>query len=143
VIGGIAERMLGSPRVTADFDVCPATTRANLERLAAALNELDARLRIEDAPSELWNEHRLHSHTSIALITTYGFLDIWFRPDGTGGYDDLIEKAIAVEVAGLEIKVAHLDDILRNKQAIGGPKYLSQLPLLRDLQRRRRERGLP
>jgi hypothetical protein len=149
VIGGVAERMLGSPRLTADFDVCPATTRANLGRLAAALDELDARFRIEDVEgddvevAEPWNVRSFSSFTSLALVTRYGFFDVWFRPDGTGGYDDLIKKAIDVEIAGHSIKVAHLDDILRNKQAIGGPKYLSQLPLLRELQRRRRARGLP
>jgi hypothetical protein len=149
VIGGVAERMLGSPRLTADFDICPATTRANLERLAAALNELEARFRIEDVEPdgvtlpEPWNARSFGSFASLALITRYGFFDVWFRPDGTGGYDDLIVKAIDVEVGGLHVKVAHLDDILRNKQAIGGPKYLSQLPLLRELQRRRRARGLP
>ena len=35
--------MLGSPRTTDDFDICPATSRANLERLAAMLNDVEAR----------------------------------------------------------------------------------------------------
>jgi hypothetical protein len=147
ILGGVAERLLGSPRVTEDFDICPATTRPNLEQLAAVLNELQARFRAGGpegfAPPEPWNVRSFGSYTSLALITRHGFFDVWFRPDGTGGFDDLIEKAVDVEVAGMNVKVAHLDDILRNKQAIGGPKYLSHLPLLRDLQRRRREHGLP
>ncbi len=149
IIGGVAERILGSPRVTEDFDICPATSRANLERLAGTLNELDARFRaegleLEGLPApEPWDARSFGSYTSLALITRYGFFDVWFRPDGTGGYDDLSKKAIDVEVAGMKVKVAHLDDIMRNKQAVGGPKYLSHLPLLRDLSRRRREQGLP
>jgi hypothetical protein len=149
ILGGVAERMLGSPRVTDDFDICPATTRANLERLAAVLNELEARFRTAGSepegcpPVEAWSARSFGSYTSLALITRYGFFDVWFRPDATRGYDDLIEKAIDIEVAGMNVKVAHLDDILRMKQAIGGPKYLSHLPLLRDLQSRRREQGLP
>jgi hypothetical protein len=148
IVGGVAERILGSPRVTDDFDICPATTRANLKRLAAVLNGLGARFRTEGLereglpPPEAWNARSFGSFTSLALVTRYGFLDVWFRPDGTGGYDDLIENAIDAQVGSIEVKVAHLDDILRNKQAIGGPKYLSHLPLLRDLQRRRREQGL-
>jgi hypothetical protein len=95
------------------------------------------------APPERWSARSIGSYTSLALSTRFGFFDVWFRPDGTGGFDDLIRKAIDTEVAGMKAKVAHLDDILRNKQAIGGPKYLSHLPLLRELQRRRHEQGLP
>jgi hypothetical protein len=149
IVGGVAERILGSPRVTDDFDICPATTRANLERLAAVLNDVEARCRTEGLenqgfpPPEAWNARSFGSFTGLALVTRHGFLDVWFRPDGTGGYDDLIKNAIDAEVGSISVKVAHLDDILRNKQAIGGPKYLSHLPLLRDLQRRRRDQGLP
>jgi hypothetical protein len=149
IVGGVAERILGSPRVTDDFDICPATTDANLDRLATVLNEVEARFRTEGLedegfpPPEAWSAGSFGAFTSLALITHYGFLDVWFRPDGTRGYDDLIRNAIDAEVGSIAVKVAHLDDILRNKQAIGGPKYLSHLPLLRDLQRRRRDQGLP
>lgn len=149
IVGGVAERILGSPRVTDDFDICPAIARTNLERLASILNEVDARFRAEGleleafSPPEAWNANSFGSFTSIALTTRFGFFDVWFRPDGTGGYDDLIRNAIDAEVGPISVKVAHLDDIVRNKEAIGGPKYLSQLPLLRELQRRRREQDLP
>jgi hypothetical protein len=32
---------------------------------------------------------------------------------------------------------------MRIKRAVGGPRYLAQLPLLEELQRQRRARGLP
>lgn len=147
LIGGVAERILGSPRVTADLDICPASDEESLARLAAALNELDARFRVEGVeavtPPEPWSARSFGSYTSLALVTRFGFFDVWFRPDGTTGYHDLIRNAIDVEVAGVVVKVANLDDIIRNKQAIGGAKYLAQLPLLRQLQLSRRERGLP
>jgi hypothetical protein len=148
ILGGIAERILGSPRTTDDFDVCPATSRANLARLAAMLNEVEARWAppgLEELgfePVEPWNAASFKAQTSLALITAYGKLDIWFRPDGTGGYDDLIKRAIAVEVGELNAKVVHLEDSMRIKRTIGGTKYLGHLPLLRDVQRQRREQGL-
>lgn len=79
---------------------------------------------------------------SLSLITSYGKFDIWFQPDGTTGYDDLITNAVDVKVTGLDAKVVHLEDSIRIKRAIGGPKYLGHLPLLRELQRQRREQGL-
>jgi hypothetical protein len=148
ILGGVAERMLGSPRTTDDFDICPATSRANLQRLAAMLNEIEARWAppgMEETgfePVERWTAATFTSQTSLSLLTAYGKLDIWPRPDGTAGYEDLIESAVDVEVDGLKAKVVHLEDSMRIKRTIGGPKYLGHLPLLRDLQRLRRERGL-
>ena len=42
--GALAARLHGFPRVTADADITPARDPGNLERLAAALRELDARV---------------------------------------------------------------------------------------------------
>jgi hypothetical protein len=148
IIGGVAERILGSPRTTDDFDICPAMSKANLERLAAMLNEVEAIWRppgLEEAGFpvvEPWSARSFTSQTSLALRTRFGPLDIWPRPDGTEGYDDLITKAVDVEVGGLRAKAVHLDDSIRIKRAIGGPKYLTHLPLLREVQRQRRARGL-
>lgn len=148
ILGGVAERILGSPRTTDDLDICAATTQANLARLAAMLNEVEARWLppgLEATgfpPVERWNARSFASHTSVALLTRYGRFDIWFRPDGTDGYDDLIEKALDARIGEDTVKVVHVDDSIRIKRAIGGTKYLSHLPLLRDLQRQRREQGL-
>src|SRR6266508_1168441 len=50
LIGAAAARIAGAPVVTEDLDVTPATDRENLERLAAALRELGARLRSSAEP---------------------------------------------------------------------------------------------
>lgn len=148
ILGGVAERLLGSPRITDDFDICPATSRANLERLADVLNEVGARwlppgLESEGFdPVEPWNAASFKGHTSLALTTPYGRFDIWLRPERTTGYDELIRNAVDVEVAGMKTKVVHLDDSIRIKRAIGDPRYLSHLSLLHALQRQRREKGL-
>ena len=143
VIGGVAERLLGSPRLTDDFDICAAEDRENKERLAGALNDLEAVFRppgVEEGypPPEPWSAKSFSSFTSLALTTTNGWLDVWFRPDGTNGYRDLIRGAVEMEVAGSKVKVAGLDDIIRSKEAAATTKYLSHLPLLRELREQRR-----
>ncbi len=55
------------------------------------------------------------------------------RPDGTTGYADLLRKAGREVIAGAEVAVADIDDLIRMKEAIGDVKYLSHLPLLREL----------
>jgi hypothetical protein len=51
VIGGQAEALFGSPRVTLDTDLTYRRTPENLERLAAVLRSLHPKLR--DAPPDL------------------------------------------------------------------------------------------
>jgi len=143
LIGGVAERLLGSPRGTGDIDICPAREAANLERLAAALNELEAALRLPGLesgvpPPEAWEARSFRPSTGLALTTRSGWLDVWFVPDGTSGYPDLMENATELQVGGLRLHVASIDDLIRTKKAAGGPKYLSHLPLLRELRRLRR-----
>jgi hypothetical protein len=45
IIGGQAETLMGSPRVTYDTDLCYRRTPENIKRLAAALSELGVELR--------------------------------------------------------------------------------------------------
>lgn len=47
LIGGIAAVAHGSPFPTEDVDTTPLSTKDNLERLSAALTELDAHVRTE------------------------------------------------------------------------------------------------
>ena len=44
LIGGLAAVLHGSPLPTLDADICPLRTTENLEKLAAALAEIDARV---------------------------------------------------------------------------------------------------
>ena len=50
LIGGLAATLHGSALVTNDADITPRRDRDNLDRLAAALRELNARLRTSTEP---------------------------------------------------------------------------------------------
>ena len=50
VVGGIAARLRGAPLLTQDLDITPARDHGNLERLAKALEDLEARLRTATEP---------------------------------------------------------------------------------------------
>src|SRR5438552_19069007 len=50
LIGGLAAVLHGSPLPTLTMDISPSPERPNLERLAAALREMEARPRTPDAP---------------------------------------------------------------------------------------------
>lgn len=147
MIGGIGARLWGSPLLTDDVDICPGTGAPNLRRLAAALNEMQARFR----PPELeqgsftppWDERAFAPYLggSLAITCDLGWIDLWFHPDGTEGYADLIRRAATVEVGEIRVRLAALEDIIRSKEASGRQKDLERLPHLRDLRREIEKRG--
>ena len=125
--------------MTADADITPSRDRENLERLAAALRELDARIYTETVPEglvfdcsapmlergELWN-----------LVTSAGRLDVVFMPSGTEGFEDLVSGAVRFEVYGIELLVASLEDIVRSKEAADRPQDRQDVVIIREMLRR-------
>jgi len=136
VIGGLAGILYGSPQVTFDADICPEGGKANLERLAAALREMEARIRSSDIPAGLpfaCDAAFLARVDMVNLITRFGDLDLSFHPSGTGGFDDLASRARAMRVKGWDVRVAALEDVIRSKEAAARPKDQRTLPILRQL----------
>lgn len=136
LIGGMAAALHGADHVTTDVDVSPAIDTANLERLAAALRDLDARIRVEGEPDGVPFDAAadLLARAQILNLTTRaGDLDISTLPSGTQGYDDLRRDAVTVEIHGTPVTVASLADVIRSKEAAGRARDLAVLPLLRRL----------
>jgi hypothetical protein len=145
LIGGLAAVLHGAPHVTTDVDVVPEDGQANLERLSAALRDLDARIRTTGEPEGIPFDHSAESLSRVRvwnLQTSKGDLDITFEPSGTRGYDDLRKDVVRMEVRGIDVPVASLADVVRSKEAAGRARDRAALPALRELlARQRRERG--
>ena len=134
LIGALAARLHGFPRLTADADITPAGDKLNLERLALALNELDAKIYTDSLPEGLafdCSAATLARARMWNLVTKAGRLDIAFEPAGVNGYDDLKKDAERFEAFGVRFFVASLDDIIRSKEAAGRPKDLDDVAILR------------
>jgi hypothetical protein len=138
LIGGLAATLHGAAYVTVDLDITPSTHRENLDRLSAALRDLDAKVRSVDAPDESGLPFD-HAGESLArarvwnLTTSAGNLDICVEPAGTSGYEDLRRDAVTIELGGARVKVASLADVVRSKEAAGREKDRLALPMLRRL----------
>jgi hypothetical protein len=147
VIGGLAAELRGSPYVTRDVDVTPARTKKNFERLASALRELDARLRVQDLVEPVavpLDASSFEQGTTWTYVTKFGFLDVALLPDGTRGYDDLKRGATRERLTeSLTVSVASLADVIRSKEAAGREKDRAVLPVLRQVLERSQqmERG--
>jgi len=144
VVGAFSAVVQGYPLATQDIDVTPASERENLERIAAALLELGARLQVPVGEGIAFpiDAKMLGEATSWTLVTDAGPLDLVFAPAGTKGYEDVLQDAVQQELRGVPVLLASIPDVIRMKEAADRPKDHAVLPALRQTLEviRRRER---
>jgi hypothetical protein len=139
LIGALAARLYGFPRLTADADITPSMDEENLVRLASALRELHSKVYTESIPEGLvfdCSAPTLKRARMWNLVTSAGRIDVAFEPAGTKGYEDLATDAQKFEAFGVTFLVASLDDIIRSKEAAARPKDLEDVAVLRAMKRR-------
>jgi predicted nucleotidyltransferase len=125
VIGGLAAQAHGSPLITEDLDVCFDLDRANLDRLAAVLNELAAvRRGMPDGLRAPLDRRALRAGDVFTLRTRFGDLDLLARPDPGLDFPQLRSRAERFELAGMPVWIAALEDVIAMKRAAGRSKDL-------------------
>ncbi len=131
LIGGLAGATHGSPTVTGDLDICYARSRANLEALARALTELNARPR--GAPPNVpfvLDARTLANGDHFTFVTDAGDFDCLGTPAGTNGFEELRAGAVSMDFDDVIVAVASLDDLIRMKRASGRQKDLVEIEIL-------------
>jgi transcriptional regulator with XRE-family HTH domain len=140
LIGALAAKLQGFPRFTRDADITPARERDNLQRLAAALRDLDARIFTEQIPEGLpfdCSPQMLARADIWNLTTKGGRLDLAFTPSGTRGYEDLASTAVRFELYGHNVLIASLEDIIRSKEAANRPQDRQDVEVMKEMLKRR------
>jgi hypothetical protein len=127
VIGALAAWLQGNPSVTLGIDVMPRRDLDNAERLAAALNDVGARLPGDDEPTELegadflgWRRQRFD--------TEAGPMDIVPHAEAIGGFEDVATVELAL--GDLRIRVLTIDEVIASKESLGRAKDTAALPAL-------------
>jgi hypothetical protein len=139
VVGGVAVIMQASPRFTKDLDICYAPAQENLDRLGSVLTELGAKLRGVDDDLPFVPDWRALRQTQMLTLTTPdGGLDLLVEPDGSPGYSMLRRRADQIDIEGVVVRVASIDDLIAMKRAAGRPQDLVDLESLEIARRRRR-----
>lgn len=123
LIGGLAGTAHGSAYITGDVDVAYERSRANLERLAAALVELAATLRgTPPGLPLLLDAETLRAGLNFTFDTRFGALDILGKPAGAPRYAELRAASFSGEIGGVTIRIATLDHLIAMKEAAGRDK---------------------
>jgi hypothetical protein len=140
VIGGFSLAAHGYIRGTKDVDIVPEPNPANLQRLLAALESLEAEpLALsdfrEDEVLELSVEN-LELGGNWLLRTRMGRLDVMQYVEGLRSYAELRARAVTRELddIGEPVLFAGYDDLVAMKQAAGREEDLRDIS---ELERRR------
>lgn len=101
-------------------------------RLSKALRPFDLKLRsLPEGLPNIFDEHSLTLGTNFTLVLNDGDeFDLLGLMSGIGGYDDIIDNSIEMDVAGHLVQVLSLEDLIRTKRAAGRPKDLAVIPTL-------------
>lgn len=139
VIGAAAAWLQGNPSVTLDIDVMPHRDLENADRLAAALNALNARPRGDEREVELegadflgWKAQRFD--------TDAGSLDVVPLAAAIGGFENA--TTIELTLGDFSVRVLTIDEVIASKEKLGRPKDIATLPVLYATREALRRRGL-
>ncbi len=141
IVGGLAATIHGSARLTQDVDFVYARTRANIDRLVAALRPHAPYPR--GAPPGLpfdWSRATVERGLNFTLTTAIGDIDLLGEIPGGGDYEALLPHSMNVEIFGCGCRCLDLPGLIRAKRAAGRPKDLDALAELEALLE---ERGAP
>jgi hypothetical protein len=131
LVGGLASVIHGSPRITADVDVMYHATEASLAQLAKALTALRA-IPIDAATTP-------PQYTAAALMRRPRYPLLEFTTDagaldcddyGRERFDQVVSRAVSVELSGLPVLAAAIDDLIELKRQAGRPKDMRDVHLL-------------
>jgi hypothetical protein len=143
VIGGVATQVHGHRRTTMDLDLMPGPDSENLARLGAALDELEARpLEADQEKAEISISDPQRSAVAAIvppLLTRHGQIHILKEPNGARTFEEIRKAALVVEVAGVDVAIVSLDDLIRMKKAAGRPIDLEDIAVLTEAEDRRRD----
>lgn len=130
IIGGVAVQVHGHRRTTRDIDVIPDPDGDNLRRLAAALVELEAVPRDLPAAASPSEQQLAVAAVVPPLTTRHGELHILNAVPGAAPYGRLRSRALEIDLDGITLAIAGLDDLIAMKRASGRPRDLEDIAVL-------------
>lgn len=131
VVGGVAAVLNGAPISTFDLDIVHSRASENLERLMAALVELEARYRDPTGRRLLPVSDLLAGDGHHLMMTKCGPLDLLGTIGKGHAFESLRSSTLEQHLGDLIVLVLDLDALIRIKAETAREKDLGQLAVLR------------
>jgi hypothetical protein len=144
VVGGVAVVLHGHPRFTADLDLVVALDPGNAARALAALGRLGYRPRdpvdaaqfADPSVRQRWmDEKGLTVFTLWSPAHPATEVDLFVREPFP--FDEAWARATTIDLGGVRVPVASIEDLVALKRAAGRPKDLEDVRVLEALARER------
>ncbi len=129
LVGGLAAVTQGAPVTTLDVDIVHSLQPANVDRLIALLESLDARYR---GRGDVLRPSRadLLAGGHVLLMTRLGPLDVLGQIEHGKRFEDLVGDSITVELRGRAVRVLRLETLVALKRESKHEKDRAVLPTL-------------
>jgi hypothetical protein len=135
VVGGVSAVLQGAPLNTFDLDLVHCREPENLNRLLAALQDLDSYYRGQGRRRIKPDLFHLDSPGHQLLSTRSGYLDVLGTVGSVGaerGYEDLLPHTVETDLGdGLRVRLLDLPTLIELKEQAGRDKDKAVLPVLR------------
>ena len=135
MVGGLALNLRGATISTEDVDVVANLDPENVDRLLAALAELDARYKDFAGRVIRPDSNRLLGNRLNLIETRAGRIDILKSIGRDRDFRALLDLSDEMQVEELVIRVASVEALIEAKQVAGREKDKLHLHFLRELQR--------
>ncbi len=136
IVGGLAMILQGSSYVTFDLDFAVSPEDADPGAVIRALAPFRPFPPRYGSPDQfVWDERSMTLHV-VDLITDAGQVDILRLLPGVDSFEGLLDRSELRQVAGMDVRVASIDDLISMKRAANRPKdhdHLRQLLALKAL----------
>jgi hypothetical protein len=131
VVGGLCAVLHGAPIHTRDLDIVPSQRADNLERLVAALADIDTYYREHSRTRLRPVAARLAGPGHHLLKTSYGSLDVLGSIANGRDYETLLPHSVEVPLGDdLRIRLLDLPTLIATKRETGREKDKLVLPIL-------------
>jgi predicted nucleotidyltransferase len=137
IVGGMAAVIHGAPVLTMDIDALVRVSEDNANRLLAVFKELEARFRGHTTiiRPELAD---IMAGRHLLLTTKAGKFDVLGAMGRTPHrIDDVRDEIVRLQIDGLTVPVLGLEELIRQKRALGRDKDLVALRMLEEVARQR------
>ena len=132
IVGGVSAVLQGAAVNTFDLDICYRRTPENIAKLVAALKPLGPLPRgfPKDLPF-VFDERTIQLGSNFTFDVGEEDLDLLGTMSAIGGYEEIIQGTVEMEILGFKVKVLSLEQLIATKEAAGRQKDLLALPLIK------------